>query len=86
MLIMAHRPLAKGILAEGNTGTLHRLASKYKKTPSQMALRWIIQQKGVVAIPKASNTQHLVENAGALGWSIDKDDMESLSSYTQENN
>lgn len=39
------------------------------KTPSQVALNWIVQ-KGVVPIPGAKNQQQAEENAGALGWTL----------------
>ncbi len=47
------------------------------RLPSQVALNWIIA-KGAVPIPGAKNRQQAEENAGALGWSIDADDLERL--------
>ena len=47
------------------------------RLPSQVALNWIIA-KGAVPIPGAKNRQQAEENAGALGWSIDGDDLERL--------
>jgi aryl-alcohol dehydrogenase-like predicted oxidoreductase len=47
------------------------------KLPSQVALNWIIA-KGAVPIPGAKNRQQAEENAGALGWSLDGDDLERL--------
>ena len=47
------------------------------KTPSQVALRWIIE-KGAVPIPGAKNRQQAVENAGALGWELAADDLAAL--------
>jgi len=47
------------------------------RLPSQVALNWIIA-KGAVPIPGAKNRQQAEENAGALGWSIDEDDLERL--------
>ncbi len=44
------------------------------KTPSQVALNWVMA-KGAVPIPGAKNRQQAEENAGALGWSIDDDDV-----------
>ena len=37
------------------------------KTPSQVALNWIIA-KGAVPIPGAKNREQAEQNAGALGW------------------
>jgi aryl-alcohol dehydrogenase-like predicted oxidoreductase len=47
------------------------------RTPSQVALRWIIQ-KGAVPIPGAKNAEQARQNAGALGWSLSIEDMASL--------
>ena len=45
--------------------------------PSQVALNWVMS-KGVVPIPGAKNRHQAEENAGALGWSIDEDDLAQL--------
>ena len=47
------------------------------KTPSQVALNWIIA-KGAVPIPGAKNRAQAEDNAGALGWSVDADDLAAL--------
>jgi aryl-alcohol dehydrogenase-like predicted oxidoreductase len=47
------------------------------RSPSQVALNWIIA-KGAVPIPGAKNRHQAEENAGALGWSLDDDDMARL--------
>ncbi len=47
------------------------------KTPSQVALNWIIA-KGAVPIPGAKNRAQAEDNAGALGWSVDADDLAVL--------
>lgn len=47
------------------------------RTPSQVALRWIID-KGAVPIPGAKNAEQSRQNAGALGWSLDPDDAAAI--------
>jgi 2,5-diketo-D-gluconate reductase B len=59
-LVTAYSPLAKGDVF--NDTTLRRIASEYGKTPAQIALRWLIEQENVIAIPKAASTDHLKEN------------------------
>lgn len=76
--IMAHRPLAKGLLTHSQNQVLNELAEKYKKTPPQIALNWIMSQ-GHVAIPKAMSLEHLRENWGALGWQLEPADVALLS-------
>ncbi len=47
------------------------------RTPSQVALRWIID-KGAVPIPGAKNAEQAAQNAGALGWQLDPDDAAAI--------
>ena len=47
------------------------------RTPSQVALRWLIQ-KGAVPIPGAKNRAQAEQNAGALGWALADEDMAAL--------
>lgn len=47
------------------------------KTPSQVALRWLIQ-KGSLPIPGAKTAQQATDNAGALGWELTDADMAAL--------
>lgn len=57
---------------------LRRVGDKHGgRLPSQVALNWIMA-KGAVPIPGAKNRQQAEENAGALGWSIDDDDLARL--------
>lgn len=57
---------------------LRRIGGKHDgRTPSQVALNWIMA-KGAVPIPGAKNRRQAEENAGALGWTIDADDLAAL--------
>ncbi|MFH1325855.1 MAG: aldo/keto reductase [Candidatus Falkowbacteria bacterium] len=77
--VIAYCPLAKGALTDNNSNnkTLQLLAVKYKKTPTQIALNWLISQN-IVAIPKAINRTHMEENLGALGWKLERGDVKGL--------
>jgi aryl-alcohol dehydrogenase-like predicted oxidoreductase len=44
-------------------------AGRHGKTPSQVALNWIVC-KGAVPIPGAKNPNQAAENAGTLGWHL----------------
>ena len=51
---------------------LLQAAQDYNKTPAQVALRWILDQKFIgTAIVGAKNSTQVVENMGALGWKLD---------------
>ncbi len=64
---------------------LKEVASKYKKTLSQLALNWVIAQKGITsAIVGARRPAQIEENTGSAGWRIAKEDMETIESILQE--
>jgi aryl-alcohol dehydrogenase-like predicted oxidoreductase len=65
-------------VVDGIVDELRRIGEKYGgKVPSQVALNWVMA-KGAVPIPGAKNRHQAVENAGALGWTIDGDDLARL--------
>ncbi len=47
------------------------------KTPSQVALNWLLC-KGVVVIPGAKNARQAQENAGAVGWQLTETEIAEL--------
>ena len=81
--IIAYSPIAQGRIASNGRGerwrTLDEVARKYHKTRTQVALNWLIAKEAVVAIPKAGNLEHVRENAGAVGWTLSKEDQDELS-------
>jgi len=75
--IQAYTPLERGAVIR--IGKVREIASKYGKTPAQVALNYLISKPRVVAIPKAEKVEHVREIAGALGWRLKKEDLEILS-------
>jgi diketogulonate reductase-like aldo/keto reductase len=53
------------------------------RTPSQVALRWIIE-KGAVPIPGAKSAEQAEQNAGALGWSLTAAEVTELDAVALE--
>jgi diketogulonate reductase-like aldo/keto reductase len=76
ILLIAYEPFGKGTVL-GHRG-LQRAAGKYGATPAQIALYWLIQQPGVVAIPMSANQAHLEENLGALRLDLPLEEIEAL--------
>ncbi len=59
-------------------GALRRIGEAHDgRTPSQVALAWIIA-KGAVPIPGAKSRRQAEENAGALGWRMEDDEVAAL--------
>ena len=72
MATMAYSPIDQGSLAR--SAALGRLAAARGTTPAQLALAWLIDQRNVMAIPKAAREAHLRENLGALSLSLTLDE------------
>ncbi len=77
--LMAYCPLARGLLAKNEF--LKQIGKKYNKTASQIALNWLIQKEGVVAIPKSSKIEHLQENALATSWRLSEKDIQLIEEH-----
>jgi len=57
---------------------LRRIGSAHgDRTPSQVALAWIIA-KGAIPIPGAKSRKQAEDNAGALGWRLDNAELAEL--------
>ena len=58
---------------------ISNIATKYGKTPAQVAISWVLCQPAIVcALTGSSTVDHLEENIGAAGWRIPQEDMEAL--------
>ncbi len=75
--VLAYRPLGHGALATSGS-KLEALCTKYSRTPSQIALRWLSSRPNVVPIPRASTPAHVSEDLGASGWSLRAEDVLEL--------
>lgn len=54
---------------------LRAIGEKYDRTPAQVALNWLMAQEGVIPIPGAKTAEQARQNAGALGWMLNKDEI-----------
>jgi aryl-alcohol dehydrogenase-like predicted oxidoreductase len=61
---------------------VRRIGDRYGKTPSQVALRWLIENEHVLPIPGAKNSKQAAENVGALSFSLTSEEVELLSQAT----
>lgn len=61
---------------------VQEIGEKYGKTPSQVAIRWLIENPIVLPIPGAKNGKQALENAGALSFSLTTEEMDSLDRAT----
>lgn len=75
-LVTAYSPLGKGAVATNET--LREIADAHEKTPAQVALRWLIQQDPVVAIPKATSRDHRYENLQVFDFELTGTEMRAI--------
>ena len=71
--VIAYSPLACGInyIKEKDPyAILSKVAALAGKTEAQVALNWCVSQENVIAVPKASSVDHVVQNCDASGWRL----------------
>lgn len=78
IMLIAWRPIQKGTLVNNLPLVMLEMMKKYNKTASQIAINWLISQENVVTLSKTTNIAHLKENLGAIGWNMEKEDIEKL--------
>jgi len=74
--VMAYSPFDQGRLLRRKA--LVAFAKEHGMTPSQVALKWLLAQDGVVAIPKTGSRARLEENAKVLEGALTRDQLEEL--------
>jgi len=71
-------PLAAGRVS-GSESPIGRIATRWKATPSQVALAWLLARSPVIIpIPGTSRVEHLEENVAAAELKIDANRMQEL--------
>ncbi|MBB3607509.1 aldo/keto reductase [Rhizobium sp. BK602] len=74
--IMAYSPIEQGRLLH-HPDLIH-IAKTYQATPAQVALAFLLERDGVIAIPKTSNPQRIAENRDAVSLDISDEDWATL--------
>ena len=75
--IVAYSPIGhdRGLL---KNPVLATIARRHDATPAQIALAWVLHQPGVIAIPKASNEEHVRANARSIEIELTKENLAAL--------
>jgi 2,5-diketo-D-gluconate reductase B len=74
--LVAYCPVAHGEVA--GDAVLARIGRKHGATATQVALKWLLDQDGVAAIPKAAGKARQQENLDALALTLDDDDRRAI--------
>jgi 2,5-diketo-D-gluconate reductase B len=73
MIFTAYCPLGRGRLLRD--GVLADIAAHRGRQLAQIALRWLIQQGNIVAIPRSSNAKRMAENLAVFDFMLSADEM-----------
>jgi 2,5-diketo-D-gluconate reductase B len=75
-LLTAYTPLSRGGVQKD--ATLREIGDAHGKTATQAALRWLVQQDKVCAIPKATSEEHLRENLDVFDFELSAEEMDRI--------
>jgi 2,5-diketo-D-gluconate reductase B len=80
-LLTAYTPLSRGSVQDDST--LREIGEAHGKTATQVALRWLVQQDKVSAIPKATGEEHLEENLDVFDFELSGEEMDRIFSLSR---
>ena len=81
--MMAWGPLGgQGVDGIVKSELLSDIGSKYGKSAAQVALRWLTQ-RGIVAIPKSSHKERMVQNLNIFDFRLTDEDMAQIATMNQ---
>jgi 2,5-diketo-D-gluconate reductase B len=80
--LVAYCPLAQGRVASNET--LAAIGRKHDASAAQVALKWLLDQEGVAAIPKASRAESQKANLGALDVRLDDEDRSMIAGLPKD--
>ena len=81
--MMAWYPLGgQGTDSIVKSNLLTAIGAKYNKTAAQVALRWLTQ-RGIVAIPKSSHKERMVQNLDIFDFTLSAEEMEQIAAMNQ---
>jgi 2,5-diketo-D-gluconate reductase B len=80
--LVAYCPLAQGRAASNEA--LVAIGKKHNASAAQVALKWLLDQDGVAAIPKASRAESQKANLDALNVKLDNDDRKAIAALPKD--
>ena len=76
LIFTAYCPLARGRLF--TDPVIGDIARNKGKTVAQVALRWLMQQGNIAAIPRSSNSKHMAESLDVFDFSLTDGEMKQI--------
>lgn len=81
MALTAYAPLAKGRVFEDPR--LSEIARSKGKSAGQVAIRWLLQQSGVIAIPRSSQRAHIRQNNDVFDFELSPSEMDRIAQLAE---
>ena len=75
--VVAYSPFGSGHFPARDR-TLRAIADEHGATPYQVALRFLVREPNLFAIPKAASAEHAVENARAAELELTQEDVQKI--------
>jgi 2,5-diketo-D-gluconate reductase B len=82
MMLTAYAPVARGRVFKDKT--LVTIGRKYGKSGGQVALRWLLDQEKVSAIPKAGQSAHAAANLDIFDFSLSVEDRAAIDALAED--
>ncbi|CAB3795226.1 aldo/keto reductase [Pararobbsia alpina] len=80
--LVAYSPLAQGRAADDVT--LQAIGRKHGVSAAQVAIAWLLDQDGVIAIPKAQRRESQQANLDALAVRLDEEDRKAIAALPKD--
>lgn len=81
LMLTAYAPVARGRVFRDKT--LAAIGKKYGKSGGQVALRWLLDQDKVAAIPKAGKREHAEQNLAIFDFHLSPEDREAIDTLAE---
>ena len=81
--VTSYAPIARGQVED--EPVLQHIAKKHKVSAVQVALRWLVQQEDVVAIPKSAQLIRIKQNFDIYNFHLTEDEMQEIDKLKSRN-
>ena len=81
MAVTAYCPIALGKVV--GDPVIEAIGAAHGRSAAQIALRWLVQQPDVIAIPRSSKPARLAENLAVFDFSLSESEMAQMSALTK---
>lgn len=81
-VITAYSPLGQGAVFKESR--LQEIGERHGKNPGQVALRWLLQQPEVIAIPRSAKPEHLEANFDIFDFELSPEELDEIAALPKD--